>query len=345
MKVYGRILIIILVLVLALPASPVSASAFYQAVPSAAIYLTAPLPNPAVAGEEVSFNLVISVTDVTPGVSGIEVFLGYDPDMVESPQSPSTAVAEAWPDFFGTSSVSVNELLPAAECPGGASPCVHLVLAGPPQVTQTETAVRFHFQTLAGGEACFTVLDSTLVDADGFEVTHTPAEAQCVEVALPDVDLDGTVLRQGTPANPNAGAGSLACTTISLDSGLATYTDTSGAFTFHAITEGAYTISAAYPGYLSAVKDLDVTLDAPIFNAGSISLRGGDVNGDKAINILDIGSIISKFGKSGMAVKSASADCSVTDEPADINDDGLVNISDLAIAAGNWGSVGPTVWP
>jgi hypothetical protein len=73
-------------------------------------------------------------------------------------------------------------------------------------------------------------------------------------------------------------------------------------------------------------------------------LRGGDVNADKAINILDIGAIISKFSSTGVNVRSDLADCTDADEPADINDDGNINISDLAIAAGNWGRTGPTPW-
>jgi hypothetical protein len=74
-------------------------------------------------------------------------------------------------------------------------------------------------------------------------------------------------------------------------------------------------------------------------------LIGGDINNDAKINILDIGRIISLFGKTGVEVKSDAGGCYDGDEPADINDDGNINISDLAITAGNWGRTGPLVWP
>jgi hypothetical protein len=36
--------------------------------------------------------------------------------------------------------------------------------------------------------------------------------------------------------------------------------------------------------------------------------------------------------------------CSASGEVVDISDDGNVNISDLAIAAGNWSRTAPTPW-
>jgi hypothetical protein len=88
-----------------------------------------------------------------------------------------------------------------------------------------------------------------------------------------------------------------------------------------------------------------VTNSTLTLDFGTVTLRGGDVNGDNAINILDIGAIISRFGRTGAAVRSSNPACTISDDPADINDDGIINISDLAIAAGNWGLVGPRDWP
>ena len=79
------------------------------------------------------------------------------------------------------------------------------------------------------------------------------------------------------------------------------------------------------------------------------------MNGDSSINILDIVAIIGRLGSAG-PVRSDPAVCiapfegSQTDltPPADsafdINDDGNVDISDLSIAAGNFGKTGPTNW-
>ena len=113
------------------------------------------MPNPVLIGNEVTFDLVIFAANITPGVTGADIYLRYDPAMVGPSINPSVPTAEGRPDFFGVSTFSVNEILPAASCPGGVSPCVHIVMAGPAQTTQSGIAVRFHFNTLAAGSCMF----------------------------------------------------------------------------------------------------------------------------------------------------------------------------------------------
>lgn len=346
MKTYRWIFMFVLVLSLGFPAMTANAAPLLQTTRSAAITLTSPLPNPGVIGSDITFDFVINVANIDPGVAGAEIYLGYNPALVTPPTTPNGA-AEVLPDFFGTSNISINEVLPAAQCPGATSPCVHLVLAGPAQITQNGVAARFHFRGLAEGSACFVVLQSALVDANGFNVVHTAAQQQCATIKLL-VTAKGIVQRQGVPANPNTGGGTLACSSVTVvGTTTAVNTDSTGGFQVPNLQVGTYTFRAAYPGYLVSEKaGVSIVAGSPsTINLGTTILRGGDVNSDNAINILDIGTIISKFGRTGVAVRSASANCSVTDEPADINDDSLVNISDLAIAAGNWGSVGPKLWP
>jgi hypothetical protein len=316
--------------------------------PSASVSLTAPVPATALVGDEITFDLVFSVANQAPGMSGVDIYVSYNPAVVAPPASPSLA-AEALPGFFGASNVSINEVLPAAQCPGATLPCVHLVLAGSPQTTKTDVAARFRFSGIAQGSACFSILQSNLVNADGFAITHTVGAQQCANFQY-EVDVHGSALRQGVPANPNVGGGTLACVTVSatgvVETPAAQKTSSTGAFSFLDIPLDTYTFRASYSGYLPAQKSgVVVNGSVDLINLPAVTLRGGDVNGDNFINILDIGLIVSKFGQSGVAVKSASVDCSAADEAADINDDGLVNISDLAIVAGNWGLVGPTVWP
>jgi hypothetical protein len=335
------IAILVLALSLSMPATPV------RAAPSASITLTPPLPNPALVGSEVSFALVITADGIDPGVAGADIYLGYDPLLVAPPASP-LSVVEALPDFFGVSNVSINEILPAAQCPGGTSPCVHLVVAGPAQTTHSGAAARFHFRGIAEGTACFKVLGSTLANANGFPVTHTATSTVCATIIRPSVL--GTVNRQGTPANSNVGGGTPACSEVKATSGALTagpvFTDASGNFKLTDVPSGAHTLHAEYSGYLAAEKTITISAGGPpSINVGTVTLLGGDVNTDSKINILDIGKIISLFGKTGLPVRSDSPDCTDPDEPSDINDDGSINISDLAITAGNWGRIGPTIWP
>ncbi|MBI5354700.1 MAG: hypothetical protein HZB50_18820 [Chloroflexi bacterium] len=342
MKTFKMFVTTILVLMLGIPA--ISANAAGPR--SASLALTTTMPNPVLIGNEVTFDLVIFVANITPGVTGADIYLRYDPALVGPSVNPSVPTAEARPDFFGVSVISVNELLPAASCPGGVNPCIHLVLAGPAQITQSGVAVRFHFNTLAAGNACFGVSQSNLKDADGFDVTHTLGSDTCVLVQTRTVT--GLVLRQGVPAVPNPGGGTIGCARVT---GIGTWTfgpfdaDATARFSILNLPTGTYTFRAFYPGYLTAEKTgFAVTGNADEIDLGSVTLRGGDVNSDNAINILDVGSILSQFGATGVSVGSSGGFCGF-DEAADINDDGNINISDLAITAGNWGQVGPKVWP
>ncbi|MDX9991215.1 MAG: hypothetical protein RBS68_04110 [Anaerolineales bacterium] len=345
-----KVMFIFFALVLTLQAAPmrVSAKPFMPQTPSASVGLTAPVPASGQVGDAVGFGLVFTVAGLAPGVAGAEVYVSYNP-LVVAPLGTPQVTVEVLPDFFGSPNVNINEILPAAQCPGGTLPCIHLVLAGSPQTTQSGLGARFHFTSVAQGQACFSILQSNLVDADGFAVSHTRGGEQCATFQT-DVDLTGAALRQGVPANPNVGAGTLSCTNVTatglVEAPQTVVSDAGGAFAFIDIPLDTYVVRASYPGYLAADKAgviVDGSQDE--IALGTVSLRGGDVNGDNVINILDIGQIVSKFGQTGVAVKSAAAGCGPADDPADINDDGVINISDLAIVAGNWGLVGPTLWP
>ncbi len=362
MKTYRFMFMFVLLLALSVPAITVSAAApQLTTTPTpqpptptptparfAAITLTSSLPAPVLVGGEVTFDLALSVANIEPGVAGADIYLSYDPALVTPSTTPGLAAAEVLPDFFGVSNFSINEILPAGQCPGGSSPCVHLVLAGPAQTYQTGIAARFHFRALATGSACFSVLQSTLVDGNGFDVYHSMAQKICRPIQ--GRNTNGVIKRQGVPANPNPGGGTLACANVSAINNTWSFgpitTDPSGNFGFVNLPTGTYTLRAVYPGYLASEKaGVVIANNTLVLNVDPTTLRGGDVNGDNVINILDIGSIISKFGRStDILVRSANVTNCGLDEAADINDDGRINISDLAIATANWASVGPTAW-
>jgi hypothetical protein len=112
------------------------------------------------------------------------------------------------------------------------------------------------------------------------------------------------------------------------------------------LSGGVHTLRAEYPGYLASQRTITIGTGGGLLDVGPTTLRGGDINGDNRINILDVGIIIGLFDTPTLLVRSAFL-CPppAPDQPADINDDGLINISDLAIIAGaNFGMVGPTPW-
>jgi hypothetical protein len=92
-------------------------------------------------------------------------------------------------------------------------------------------------------------------------------------------------------------------------------------------------VQAWYNGYLKSQKSNVYVVGANVA-LGTTTIPGGDVNSDNNINILDIVTIISSYGSTGVPAT----------DPADINDDGTINIFDLTIAAGNFGTYGPLTW-
>jgi hypothetical protein len=184
-------------------------------------------------------------------------------------------------------------------------------------------------------------------------ITVTDTNPGVADAEIPAVK--GIVLRQGTPTNPNPGGGTLACSEVKLIPSISSPVltiDESVLPNFELRltnpSDGVYTIQVGYSGYLAS--EVTTTIP-PSRDVGTTTLCGGDVNADRVINILDIGLIIGKFGETNVEVRSdlsnppmLPADCADPDEPADINDNGIVNIGDLTIAAGNWGLVGRTRW-
>lgn len=132
-----------------------------------------------------------------------------------------------------------------------------------------------------------------------------------------------------------------------------------GAFTIPlggvSLPGGVQTLRAGYPGYLDSEKTITIGAGGGLIDAGTTTLRGGDINGDNKINILDVGIVIANFGAPPPPVPVGSVFPACPAPPplpmpgsldrVDINDDGLINIGDLAIIAGmNFGLVGPTPW-
>lgn len=338
---------IALVLALSMPATPVSAQ-------TTTITLTPPTPNPALIGDDINFALVINATDVVPGVAGVDIYLTYNPLYVTPSKSP-LGVVEPLPDFFGPSNITWYEIQdPCTVHPGAGLPCIHLVAAGPAQVTHSAAVARFHFQAIAvipPPGTSFTVLltPKMVVDANGFPVVPPPVLPPAISVGIVDRIVTGIVLRQGTPVPGSPGT--LACSEVRLigSGGVVfgpVFTDGAGVFILTNPPSGVQTLQAKYPGYLPSGKTITISTGGPSsINVGATTLRGGDVNDSVSINILDVGTIISKFMSAGVAVRSDVPDCADPDEPVDINDDGSIDISDLGILAGaNWGLVGVQPW-
>jgi hypothetical protein len=228
----------------------------------------------------------------------------------------------------GSVVVAANEVV---ACPGGT--CVHLAMSrtGSPIYNWNGKIATITWAGLAPGTADLVISgDTVLSDLNGHDVTINSVVVPSLNIIEPGV-IQGMVRRQGTRTDHgntdvvayNTGGGVIANTT----------TGPAGAFTLNVPAGGTYLVQATYNGYLKTQETNVYVVGASVW-LGITSLKGGDVNGDNNVNILDIVSIISRFGTNGWPVT----------EPVDINDDGSVNIYDLTIAAGNFGRYGPVSW-
>ena len=99
-----------------------------------------------------------------------------------------------------------------------------------------------------------------------------------------------------------------------------------GDFTIAGITPGVYNLKADAPLHLPAVCT-NKQINAPTTPLAAITLPGGDLNDDDAIDIGDATIIGVDFG--------------TTNPRSDINLDGQVNVLDLIILANNYQTVSP----
>ena len=288
------------------------------------------------------------------GVQGVELWLAFDPAVVavdDYDDNPSNGIqVEPRSGFFdGQLVVGANEVVfgptmppnaPSACVTAGA--CVHLALShtgGSGAITNRSGPIAtITWAALATGSPDFEVVvispgippGSVLSDSDGLPIPINSTYVPDIAV-LDSGTVTGHVYRQGVSSDYSGAT----VTAVSVDKGViaTTSTNADGSFALPVPIGDTYTINASYPGYLQS-QEISVYVVGVSVNIGSTSLVGGDVNCDNCINILDVVSIIGRFGEMGLP----------DSDPADINDDGSINVLDLTIASGNFTRCGPTPW-
>ncbi|MDD2302760.1 MAG: dockerin type I domain-containing protein, partial [Eubacteriales bacterium] len=174
--------------------------------------------------------------------------------------------------------------------------------------------------------------DRAAVDAalNGYALLSTAAQAKASsEKTLLDAlllkiysfgfDVAGSIALQGRSS------GKLDNVTIKLTpaSGdpISVVTDLTGAYTLNAILMGTYTLTVEKPGYLSYRKNTVVVGDD--MSLASVSLKGGDINGDGQVTSTDLSTLLSLYLNSTTAT-------------SDINGDGQITSTDLSILLSNY---------
>ena len=291
----------------------------------------------AVIGGVFETNVSVSIANnATPqtGIMGLDLWLQFDDTILaidDADDNPGNGIQVTILSgaLGGSVVVAANEVV---TCPSGGT-CVHVALSrtGSPIYNWNGIVARITWAGLAAGPANLVITpDSVLSDQNGQDVAINSMVVPALTVIEPGI-IQGTVTRQGSRTD-HANTDIIAYNT---NGGVVAFTTTlaDGTFDLPVPAGGTYLVQANYNGYLKTQKT-NVYVVGAVVPLGATVLKGGDINGDNNINILDIVSIISRYGTTGWAAS----------EPADINDDGTINIFDLTIAAGNFGRYGPVVW-
>jgi hypothetical protein len=140
------------------------------------------------------------------------------------------------------------------------------------------------------------------------------------------VSLTGTVIVQGRP--------SAAGVRVHVSPGGAqAITGPAGTFTIDGLQSNiAYTVTAGLPGFLDATRT-NLRIASGTAQIGSVVLRAGDVDADRAVTVTDVSLIAGLYGTS--ATPGA---------PTDLTGNGAIDITDVSLVAGNYGLFGPTAW-
>ncbi len=258
-----------------------------MAAPTAPLLWLDPVEAVAVTGS--STNVDFTLSDIS-NIYGIEFSAEFDPailSVVGEALTPGTCPA---PDFVvantadnvaGVINYAVTSLAPTPPCSGGVVATAEFLCAAGLE-NEVTTPV--------------TITMSLVSDPDGLAIEHF-VQNGAVRCEANIFFIEGAVELQGWPGGP---AGVL----VELkDGGGATIDSTvvggDGAFVFTGNTGETYSVVASHDRYLS-IEQAGITssIVGETIVLGTGRLPAGDINGDGAINILDISGVAGNYGKS-----------------------------------------------
>jgi len=288
-------------------------------------------------------NVSVANSGGTPvPIQGVEAYIGFDPSVVDVVDFDNNLTngkqVEIKTGFFTTIQTGINRVEMPCPAPSAKPACVHIALSqtsgGVTNGSGMIAAIRWVGVAPGPAGLSIEVPPSILSDPNGMPVTINNASASAITI-VPPGSITGSVTRQGRAAGQHAGTNVTALNPAGavIAGPVTTAADGTFASPLSVPVGGTYIVIASYPGYLSAQKSNVYVVGANV-SIGSTQLRGGDVNSDNCVNILDLITIASWFSQTSPP----------TPAPVDVNDDGVINVLDLTISASNFSRCGPTTW-
>jgi hypothetical protein len=136
--------------------------------------------------------------------------------------------------------------------------------------------------------------------------------------------IRGRVILQGRTQHNGA--------TIRISDAISTTTWTDGSYVLSGLAPGSYSVSVRMPGYVEARKDAVAVSVGSENELPQLTLRGGDVNSDCNVNLLDLVTVAANLGTPP------------GNDRADINADGRADLRDLVLVSINLSRSCPGPW-
>ncbi|MCB2213858.1 hypothetical protein KQH50_00545 [bacterium] len=278
-----------------------------------------------------STTVQLDVTDVM-NLSGFEVTISYDPEVLELVD---------W--SYGAMLTNLFKFYEQDEPGSFTLACAQL---SQPGVSGSGTILELTFQGLRPGASPLTVATAIFTDPEGTK-SYPAAQNGTIGVAydpdlLPQYHLDGEVSLQGQSQRGGVPVQLAKGEVYQIGPYTAISQDSPGVnVDFGDVVADAYVLTTSQPRYLNITADLGKILTVSESNTvfAALSLAAGNaVWMDNVIDAGDASLVGASYGRS-------QADLAPGETlDADVNFDGVVNLRDLALVAGNYGLTSETAY-
>lgn len=244
---------------------------------------------------------------------GFEATIRFDPAVLQVVDAdPAAAGVQVRPGAWLPASAHI--VANTADNAAGQITFAATLVAPAPALTGSGALVRIPFQARAAGATPLAFSHLRLVSANATALVANQVDGQ-VTVSSGQATVTGRVLLEGRSNHSG--------TTIQVTGGVSATTAADGSYTL-SLPAGSYTLTMSRSSYLSQTTTVTTQAGGTV-TVPQVTLRGGNINGDTRIDILDLVAVGAQFGSTNPNPPTA-----------DVNGDGVVDIMDIVLVAKNF---------